>query len=58
MLKWAAIFLVIALITGYMGFKGTEVDAKKIAKGLFFLFALLFMVFLILALIHGNRCSI
>lgn len=58
MLKWAVVFLVIALITGYMGYKGTEAGAKTISKVLFVIFALLFGVFLILALIKGNRCAI
>ncbi|MBS0629964.1 MAG: DUF1328 domain-containing protein [Verrucomicrobia bacterium] len=58
MLKWAVIFLALAIITGYMAFKGNEANAKQISKWLFFLFALLFLIFLILALIQGNRCAI
>lgn len=56
MLKWAVIFLVAALITGYLGFKA--VDGQKISKILFWIFAALFLIFLILALFKGNPCAI
>lgn len=58
MLKWAVIFLVAALITGYIGFKPVNVDGQKISKILFWIFAALFLIFLILALIKGNPCAI
>jgi len=58
MLKWAVIFLALSLITGYMGFKGSDLQYTKISKGLFFFFVLLFLLFLILALMKGNRCAI
>ncbi len=38
MLKWAAIFLVIALIAALFGFTGIVSAAAGIAKFLFFLF--------------------
>lgn len=58
MLKWSVFFLVLALIAGYLGFKGLEGRPMLISRGFFFLFALLFGIFLILALIQGNRCAI
>lgn len=58
MLKWAVIFLALTVITGFMGFRLSEEKTRKISKGLFFLFALLFVIFLILALMKGNRCAI
>lgn len=50
MLKWALIFLVISLIAGAFGFTGLARGAATIAKVLFGLFLILFVIFLILAL--------
>jgi uncharacterized membrane protein YtjA (UPF0391 family) len=58
MLKWAVVFLVVALITGYIGFKPVNVDGQRMSQVLFGIFALLFIIFLILALIKGNPCAI
>jgi uncharacterized membrane protein YtjA (UPF0391 family) len=49
MLKWALIFLVISLIAGAFGFTGIARGAATIAKVLFGLFLILFVIFLILA---------
>lgn len=43
MLKWAAIFLVIAIIAGIFGFTGIAAGAASIAKILFFIFLILFL---------------
>jgi uncharacterized membrane protein YtjA (UPF0391 family) len=48
MLKWALIFLVIALIAGALGFTGVAGAAMGIAKFLFFIFLVLFVLFLVL----------
>jgi len=48
MLKWALIFLVIALIAGALGFGGIAGAAMGIAKFLFFLFLVIFLLFLVL----------
>lgn len=50
MLKWAIIFLVISLIAGAFGFTGLARGAATIAKALFGLFLILFLIFLVLAL--------
>jgi uncharacterized membrane protein YtjA (UPF0391 family) len=53
MLRWAAIFLVIALVAAVFGFGGIASDAAGIAK-------ILFVVFLVLAgisLLFGRRSS-
>jgi uncharacterized membrane protein YtjA (UPF0391 family) len=47
MLKWAAIFLVIALIAGALGFSGVAGVAAGIAKVLFFIFLVLFIIALL-----------
>lgn len=48
MLRWAIIFLVIALIAAAFGFTGIEFAAAGIAKVLFFIFIVLFLGALIL----------
>ncbi len=54
MLKWALIFFVISLIAGALGFTGVARGASRIAKILFGIFLLIFVVLLILALIAGE----
>jgi uncharacterized membrane protein YtjA (UPF0391 family) len=52
MMRYAAIFLVIALIAALFGFTGIAAGAVQIAKILFFVFLLLFVASLIVALIR------
>jgi uncharacterized membrane protein YtjA (UPF0391 family) len=47
MLYWALMFLVIALIAAVLGFTGVAVLAGGVAKILFFIFIVLFVVSLI-----------
>lgn len=47
MLRWAATFFIIALIAAMFGFTGIAVAATEIAKILFFIFLVLFLVTLI-----------
>jgi uncharacterized membrane protein YtjA (UPF0391 family) len=47
MLSWALTFLVIALIAAVFGFTGVYVAAAGIAKILFFVFIVLFVISLI-----------
>ena len=47
MLKWSIIFLVIAGIAGLLGFTGIAGTAIGIAKVLFFIFLILFVITLI-----------
>lgn len=54
MLRWALIFLVVALIAGALGFTGVYVAAAGIAKLLFFIFVVLFVVSLIMHLARGR----
>jgi uncharacterized membrane protein YtjA (UPF0391 family) len=44
MLRWALIFLVVAILAGVMGFAGIMVAAAGIAKLLFYLFLVLFAI--------------
>ncbi len=55
MLRYALIFLVIALIAGVLGFGGIAGASMGIAKILFWIFIILFVVGLIMHLARGNR---
>lgn len=50
MLHYAAVFLVIALIAALFGFGGIAAGAVEIAKILFFIFLILFVVSLLTGL--------
>lgn len=52
MLSWAASFLVIAIIAAIFGFGGIAGGAVDIAKILFFLFAIGFVISLVLGLFN------
>ncbi len=52
MLYWAAVFFIIALIAGVLGFGGIAAGAVGIAKILFFFFLILFVVSLLLGAIR------
>lgn len=47
MLSWALVFLVVALIAAVFGFGGIAAGAVQIARILFFIFLVLFVVSLI-----------
>ncbi|HEX4026874.1 MAG TPA: DUF1328 domain-containing protein [Rhizomicrobium sp.] len=55
MLKWAFIFLVIGLIAGLLGFTGVAGASIAIAKTLFFIFMVIFLVLLIAGLTVARR---
>lgn len=50
MLKWAFIFLLLGLVAGALGFTGVAGASIGIAKVLFFIFAFIFVVMLVLGL--------
>lgn len=52
MLHYAVVFFVIALIAAIFGFGGIAAGAVEIAKILFFIFVVLFVVSLVAALIR------
>jgi uncharacterized membrane protein YtjA (UPF0391 family) len=52
MLHYAAVFFVIALVAALFGFGGIAVGAAEIAKVLFFVFVVLFVVSLVAGLIR------
>ena len=52
MLRWALAFFVIAIIAAVFGFGGIDVAAAGIAKLLFFVFLVLFLVALLGGLVR------
>ncbi len=55
MLRWAVIFLVIAIVAGILGFAGLMVAAAGIAKLLFYPFLILFLITLVSGLVNRNK---
>jgi uncharacterized membrane protein YtjA (UPF0391 family) len=55
MLRWALIFLVLAIVAGLLGFTGVAGQSMYIARILFVVFILLFLVGLIYSLVTGRR---
>jgi uncharacterized membrane protein YtjA (UPF0391 family) len=55
MLRWTLIFLIISLVAGVLGFGGISADAGGIARILFFIFIVLFVVSLLFGLMSGGR---
>jgi uncharacterized membrane protein YtjA (UPF0391 family) len=51
-LYWAAIFFIIAIIAAFFGFGGVAVASAGIAKILFFIFLVVFVVSLVLGLVR------
>jgi uncharacterized membrane protein YtjA (UPF0391 family) len=51
MLRWTVIFLVVAIVAAIFGFGGIAASAAGIAKILFFVFVVLFLV----SLVFGRR---
>jgi uncharacterized membrane protein YtjA (UPF0391 family) len=54
MLRWALIFLVVALIAGVLGFTTVAGAAISVAKILFYIFLVLFLVSLVMHLVRGR----
>ena len=54
MLRWALIFLVVALIAAALGFGGLAGTAVGIAKILFFVFLVLFLVSAVMHMMRGR----
>lgn len=52
MLTWAIIFFVIAIVTGLLGFREVSGLATQIAKFLFFIFVILFLISLIYSIYY------
>lgn len=55
MLKWAVVFLLIAILAGIFGFTGVEQASATIAQWLFGIFLMLFLGALFIGLTIGAR---
>jgi uncharacterized membrane protein YtjA (UPF0391 family) len=55
MLRWAAIFFVIAIVAALLGFTGVAGAAANIAVFLFYLFVVIFVVLLLLGMFAGRK---
>jgi uncharacterized membrane protein YtjA (UPF0391 family) len=54
MLRWALIFLIIALVAGAFGFTGVAAGAATIAKVIFGFFLVICVAFLVLGIMAGE----
>lgn len=55
MLKWAVVFLLIAVVAGIFGFTGIEAASATIAKILFGIFLVLFIGAVAIGLAIGSK---
>lgn len=58
MLRWALTFLIVALIAALFGFTGIAGESMYIARILFFIFLVVFLVSLVYGLITGKRPTV
>ncbi len=57
MLKWAVVFLIIAIVAGIFGFTDVEAASATIAQWLFGIFLVLFLGALIIGLMIGRTLT-
>jgi uncharacterized membrane protein YtjA (UPF0391 family) len=57
MLKWALVFLLVAIVAGIFGFTGVEEASATIAKWLFGIFMVLFIGAVAIGLAIGARLT-
>jgi uncharacterized membrane protein YtjA (UPF0391 family) len=57
MLKWAFVFLLIAIVAGIFGFTGVEEASATIAKWLFGIFLILFLGAIVIGLAIGRSLT-
>ena len=55
MLKWAFVFLIIAIVAGLFGFADVEAVSATIAKWLFGIFLVLFVGAVVIGLAIGSK---
>jgi len=54
MLSWVVTFLIVALIAGILGFGGVAGASIEIAKAIFFIAIILFLVSAVVVLVRGR----
>lgn len=57
MLRWALGFLLLALIAAFFGFGGVAATSAGIAKTLFYLFLVIFLLTFVFGLVSGKRAT-
>jgi len=55
MLRFALAFLVLALIAAFLGFGGVAATSAGIAKTLFFVFLVVFLITFVVGLVSGRK---
>jgi len=55
MLRYSLVFFIIAVVAAVFGFGGIAAGASEIARVLFFLFVVIFLVSLVWGLMTGGR---
>lgn len=55
MLRWSLVFLVIAIVAGLLGFTSIAGASLSIAKILFFIFIVIFLIMLVAGLAAGRK---
>lgn len=55
MLRWAMGFLALALVAAFFGFGGVAVASAGIAKTLFYIFLVVFLVTFVMGLLGGRK---
>lgn len=54
MLKWAIIFFIISLVAGFFGFSGVASKSRGIAKVLFAIAVVIFLIVLVFGVMLGT----
>jgi uncharacterized membrane protein YtjA (UPF0391 family) len=55
MLRWALGFLIVALVAAFMGFGGVASASMQIARTLFYVFLVFFLIALVVKLLGRRR---
>lgn len=55
LLKWALIFLVVSIIAAVFGFTDISAASADIARILFYIFVIIFVVLLVLGMVAARR---
>jgi uncharacterized membrane protein YtjA (UPF0391 family) len=53
MIKWAIIFFIVSLVAGFFGFTGVAQGSKTIAKILFFIALVIFLIVVVFGVLLG-----
>ena len=57
MLRWALAFLIFALVAGFLGFGGIVLTSEGIAKALFYVFLVVFLITLVFGVAAGKKVA-